>query len=144
MLRYLRASKWNLQSSIKRLEETLQWRREYGLYELITPEHVEPEVSRSKLSYLKRPTIVVQALTGKEIIFGYDSDERPAFLMIPSRQNTEESPRQLHYAVWMMERAIDLMGPGVETLTLLINFAERGKNPSMQTSRTVSIPSPPP
>jgi CRAL/TRIO domain len=92
-------------------------------------------------------------VTGKEIGFGYDTSERPAFLMIPSRQNTEESPRQLQYAVWMMERAIDLMAPGVEyaitqidylscssslrTLALLINFADRGKNPSMQTARTV-------
>jgi len=120
ILRYLRASKWILQTAIQRLEDTLKWRREYGLYDLITPEHVEPE-----------------AVTGKEIIFGYDTDERPAFLMIPSRQNTEESPTQLHYAVWMMERAIDLMGPGVETLVLLINFADRGKNPSMQTARTM-------
>jgi len=120
IFRYLRASKWNLQHVIQRLEDSLRWRREYGLYDLITADHVEPE-----------------AVTGKEIIFGYDTAGRPAFLMIPSRQNTEESPKQLHYAVWMMERAIDLMGPGVETLALLINFADRGKNPSMQTSRTM-------
>jgi hypothetical protein len=34
--------------------------------------------------------------------------------MIPSRQNTEESPRQVEFAVWMLERALDLTGPGVE------------------------------
>ena len=34
--------------------------------------------------------------------------------MIPSRQNTEESPRQIQYVFWVMERALELTGPGVE------------------------------
>jgi hypothetical protein len=34
--------------------------------------------------------------------------------MIPSRQNTTEGPRQVQYTVYMLERCIDLMGPGVE------------------------------
>lgn len=53
-------------------------------------------------------------MTGKSILFGYDTDQRPAFYMIPSRQNTEETVRQIHFVVWTLERAIDLMGPGVE------------------------------
>lgn len=45
-LRFLRAVKWaSAQAATKRLEETLKWRREYGLYELITASYVEPEVS---------------------------------------------------------------------------------------------------
>ncbi|KDN45653.1 hypothetical protein RSAG8_04737, partial [Rhizoctonia solani AG-8 WAC10335] len=120
LLRYLRASKWVLATTIKRLDDTLKWRREYGLYDLITPEHVEPE-----------------SLTGKEQLVGYDAERRPALYMIPSRQNTEESPRQLHFAVWMLERAVDAMGPGVENLDLLINFADRGKNPSISTSKNM-------
>ncbi|ELU40751.1 CRAL/TRIO domain-containing protein [Rhizoctonia solani AG-1 IA] len=118
----LRASKWVLATTITRLDDTLKWRREYGLYELITPNHVEPE-----------------AVTGKEILAGYDLERRPALYMMPSKQNTEESPRQLQFAVWMLERAVDLMGPGVENLDILINFADRGKNPSLSTSKNVSI-----
>ena len=34
--------------------------------------------------------------------------------MFPSRQNTDEPTRQIQYTVWMLERAIDLTGPGVE------------------------------
>lgn len=34
--------------------------------------------------------------------------------MIPSRQNTEESPRQIQFVVWMLERALDLAGPDIE------------------------------
>ena len=55
-----------------------------------------------------------KSLTGKEQLVGYDAERRPALYMMPSRQNTEESPRQLQFAVWMLERAVDVMGPGVE------------------------------
>ena len=44
LLRYLRATKWDANAAIERLEGTLKWRREYGIYDKITPEHVEPEV----------------------------------------------------------------------------------------------------
>ena len=38
--------KWaSARSAIKRLEDTLIWRREYGVYDMITADHVEPEVS---------------------------------------------------------------------------------------------------
>ncbi|KAG9103102.1 hypothetical protein FRC06_000204 [Ceratobasidium sp. 370] len=120
LLRYLRASKWVLATTITRLDDTLKWRRDYGLYDLITPEHVEPE-----------------SLTGKEQLAGYDSERRPALYMLPSRQNTDESVRQLQFAVWMLEKSIDVMGPGVENLDLLINFADRSKNPALGTARTM-------
>lgn len=76
--------------------------------------------------------------------------------MCPSRQNTEESPRQIHFVVWVLERAMDLMGPGVEyvdvplvraplahpvlcrrTLAIMIDYADKAKNPSFSTARTV-------
>ncbi|KAF6764056.1 CRAL-TRIO domain-containing protein [Ephemerocybe angulata] len=120
LLRFLRASKWKTETAIQRLENTLKWRREYGLYDKLTAEHVEPE-----------------ALTGKEILYGFDTKGKPGFYMIPSRQNTEESPRQVEFAVFMLERCIDLMQPGVETLAILINFAQRAKNPSLGIARQV-------
>ena len=55
-----------------------------------------------------------KAVTGKQVVFGYDMLRRPALYMIPSRQNTEESPRQIQHTVWMVERALDLTGPGIE------------------------------
>jgi hypothetical protein len=33
--------------------------------------------------------------------------------MYPSRQNTDGQKRQLQFAIFMLERAIDLMGPGL-------------------------------
>ncbi|EEB88226.1 hypothetical protein MPER_14060, partial [Moniliophthora perniciosa FA553] len=66
-----------------RLEATLKWRREFG------------------------------AITGKMLMFGYDSALRPGLYMIPSRQNTSESKRQIEFVVWMLERSTELMGVGV-------------------------------
>ncbi|KAG0695606.1 CRAL TRIO domain-containing protein [Suillus ampliporus] len=120
LLRYLRATKWDAKEAIKRLEDTLKWRRDFGVYSKITPELVEPE-----------------ATTGKEFLFGYDTHGRPALYLCPSKQNTEESPRQIHFVVWMLERTVDLMGPGVETLALMIDYADKAKNPSIGTARTV-------
>lgn len=128
--------------AIERLEGTLKWRREFGVYEL-TAEQVEPEVSEgcifwfcfgfAKARFLLTLFCFVhlslsvgvlfvwiqcvddtQAVTGKVVAFGYDTLRRPALYMMPSRQNTEESPRQIQYTVWFLERALDLTGPGVE------------------------------
>ena len=122
---FCRASKWKSAVIISRLEDTLKWRRSYGIDAsspecIVTAAHVEPE-----------------AVTGKQILFGYDKGGRPALYLLPSRQNTDVPERQIQYTFWMIERAIDLMEPGVETLSLLINFADRAKNPSLGTARAV-------
>jgi hypothetical protein len=118
LLRYLRASKWHLGTALARVESTMKWRREFGIYDEMTPEYVEPE-----------------SLTGKEVIFGFDTSLRPALFMYPSRQNTDGQKRQLQYAIFMLERAIDLMPAGVECLNLLINYADKAKQPSIGTAR---------
>jgi hypothetical protein len=104
ILRYLRATKWNLADATKRLLATLTWRREYGVEEL-TGEHISPENE-----------------TGKQIIVGFDNASRPCHYLNPGRQNTNPSPRQVQHLVFMVERAINMVGPGQETLALLINF----------------------
>jgi len=104
ILRYLRATKWNLADATKRLLATLTWRREYGVEEL-TGEHISPENE-----------------TGKQIIVGFDNASRPCHYLNPGRQNTSPSPRQVQHLVFMVERAINMMGPEQETLALLINF----------------------
>ena len=44
ILRYLRATKWNVHEAKKRIEGTIVWRREYGT-DTMTAETIEPEVS---------------------------------------------------------------------------------------------------
>ncbi|PWN22387.1 CRAL/TRIO domain-containing protein, partial [Microstroma glucosiphilum] len=112
MLRYLRATKWDLNAAKKRLAETIAWRREFGV-DSIDPAEVEQE-----------------AKSGKETVMGFDNSARPLHYMHPHRNNTKESPTQMRFAVWILESCIDLMPPGVEQLALLINFDNRSRNPT--------------
>ncbi|KAJ4256695.1 Phosphatidylinositol transfer protein (PITP) [Fusarium torreyae] len=118
LLRYLRATKWSVDDSAKRLKATLAWRREYGL-EGFTPDYISPEQE-----------------TGKQMIIGYDRQGRPCQYLNPARQNTDTSPRQLHHLFYMVERVTDLMPPGVEMLSLMINFkpSKERKNTSVPVS----------
>ncbi|KAH8898544.1 cral trio domain-containing protein [Thozetella sp. PMI_491] len=105
LLRYLRATKWHQKDAVKRILETLTWRRDYGTDEVLTAEHISPENE-----------------TGKQIIVGYDNQAHPCHYLNPGRQNTDPSPRQVQHLVYMLERVIDLMPPNQEKLALLINF----------------------
>ncbi|KAL7270613.1 Phosphatidylinositol transfer protein (PITP) [Rhizina undulata] len=121
LLRYLRASKWSLPDSKKRIEATLIWRREYGV-EDHTPEYISPENE-----------------TGKQVILGYDNNSRPCLYLNPAKQNTEKSPRQIQHLVFMLERVIDLLPAGQETLALLVDFksSTNSSNPSVGQGREV-------
>lgn len=115
LLRYLRATKWDVSEAETRLQSTLTWRREYDLKKL-TPDYIS-----------------IENETGKQVILGYDIHGRPCLYLLPSNQNTEKSDRQLEHLVFMLERAIDLTGPGQETLALIVNFKETksGQNASL-------------
>ena len=104
--RYLRATTWNVVQAETRLKATLVWRRDYGVEEL-TAEYIG-----------------IENETGKQLILGYDVAARPCHYMNPSKQNTPRTDRQIEHLVYMLEREIDLMVPGQETLALLINFAD--------------------
>ena len=121
LLRYLRATKWNTPAAVKRLLETTIWRREYGVYGL-TADYIAPENG-----------------TGKQVIFGFDNEGRPCLYLNPNKQNTKQSERQVQHLVFMLERVIDLMAPGQETLALLINFKDSSasSNPSVGTGKQV-------
>ncbi|RDL39552.1 uncharacterized protein BP5553_03892 [Venustampulla echinocandica] len=123
LLRYLRATKWVTADAAKRLLGTLAWRREYGVEEL-TGDHISPENE-----------------TGKQFLLGYDIAARPCHYLNPGRQNTEPSPRQVQHLVFMVERVIELMVPGQETLALLINFkaskSRSNTTPSISLGREV-------
>ncbi|KAJ9665713.1 Phosphatidylinositol transfer protein (PITP) [Coniosporium apollinis] len=130
LLRYLRATKWVVPTAIQRLQQTLTWRREYGLYASL-PNHTQaPEY------------ISVENETGKQVVLGFDNDARPCLYLNPGKQNTAKSDRQLQHLVFMLERVVDLMPPGQETMALLINFKESssGSNPSVgQGKATLAI-----
>lgn len=115
LLRYLRASSWNTSMAVKRLQDTLVWRREYGLKDLTAD------------------AMSIENETGKQHILGYDNHARPCLYMSPGRQNTQKSERQIQHLVYMLERVIDMTLPGQETTALLINFrgASSGGSPNV-------------
>lgn len=124
LLRYLRATKWNVDEAITRLQQTLTWRREYGVRKL-TADYIS-----------------IENETGKQVILGYDIHGRPCLYLLPSNQNTERSDRQIEHLVFMLERVIDIMGPDQETLALVVNFNETksGQNASIgQAKQTLNI-----
>lgn len=107
LLRYLRATKWHQKDAERRLLDTLTWRREYGVEDVLTWDHISPENE-----------------TGKQFLVGYDKEGRPCHYLNPGRQNTDVSPRQNQHFIFMLERVIELMPAGVETIALLINFKQ--------------------
>jgi hypothetical protein len=124
LVRYLRATKWNVADAVKRLRATLMWRREY-IGDKLTPDYIS-----------------IENETGKQLLMGYDLEGRPCLYLLPSRQNTEKSPRQLEHLVFMLERVIDLMPAGQESLALVVNFNETksGQNASVsQAKQTLDI-----
>lgn len=130
-LRYLRATKWIVDDAIKRIEGSIAWRREFGITgenDIVTPDLVSPENE-----------------TGKEVILGYENDARPILYLKPGRQNTKTSFRQVQHLVFMLERVIDYMPAGQDSLALLIDFKQYddvpnvggGKIPPVNTGRQV-------
>ncbi|ONH68318.1 Phosphatidylinositol transfer protein PDR16 [Cyberlindnera fabianii] len=109
-LRYLRATKWDVKSCISRIEGSLSWRREFGITgenDVVTADLVSEENE-----------------TGKEVVLGYENDARPILYLKPGRQNTKTSSRQVQHLVFMLERVIDYMPPGQDSLALLIDFKQ--------------------
>lgn len=121
LLRYLRATKWSVPNALKRLQSTLSWRREYGA-DTFTHDYISPENE-----------------TGKQVVLGYDNDQRPCLYLLPGNQNTKMSDRQIHHLCYMLDRTIDMMPPGVETSALIINFAgsKAGTVPTVGQARAV-------
>ncbi|KAI9846999.1 MAG: hypothetical protein M1837_003355 [Sclerophora amabilis] len=121
LLRYLRAVKWSAVEAPKRLRGTLTWRREYGVAKH-TADYISPENE-----------------TGKQVLLGYDVKARPCLYLIPSRQNTKRTDRQVQHLVFMLERVIDLMVPGQDSLSLFINYKDSssGEVPSVSQGREV-------
>jgi len=119
-LRFLRASKWDATNCIKKLEATLKWRREYGIYNTLTLESIKEH-----------------CLKGRVFIFGYDVDGRPGFLVIPDRESSPEGPGWIRQYVWTMERAVEIMPRGVESVAVMTLYSRKTKSASFWHSKEV-------
>ncbi|RLV94262.1 Phosphatidylinositol transfer protein PDR16 [Spathaspora sp. JA1] len=131
-LRYLRATKWHEQDAINRIELTLAWRREFGINHAMDQDNT-----------VNGDLCSEENETGKEVILGYDNNSRPCLYLKPGRQNTKTSQRQVQHLVYMLERVIDYMPSGQDSLALLIDFkahpigTQGGKIPPVGIGRQV-------
>mmetsp|Transcript_27958 Transcript_27958/g.71129 ORF Transcript_27958/g.71129 Transcript_27958/m.71129 type:complete len:280 (-) Transcript_27958:349-1188(-) len=123
-LRYLRARNWKVEKAAKKLEKTLAWRREYGVYDL-------------------HPTDLAEVQEhGKLYRHGGDKYGRPALVMRPWREKDREHPKNLKLLVHHLEKLTDDMRGGVEKLIIIIdmNHFAFSTFPSLQTShKTLKI-----
>lgn len=118
--RYLRASKWDFDGAVKRLESTISWRLDF-----------RPDL-------INTDAIAVESESGKMYLNGFDYKGRPLLLMKPRRQNTKPTTRQIDHLVFLLESAIRLMpDASVEQLVLLIDFEgfTMGNSPSLSVSK---------
>ena len=106
LVRYLRATRLDKEEAERRVMQSLAWRREFGV-DGLSAAHISPENE-----------------TGKQALVGFDLQGRPCHYLSPARQNTDASKRQVEHLVYMVERVIELMPSGQETLALLINFKQ--------------------
>jgi hypothetical protein len=104
LLRYLRATSWHVAKATDRIAGTLKWRHERRPHR-IDPDYVRPESE-----------------TGKLTLNGFDRYGRPVLYLIPARENTKTSPRQVDNFIFFMERAITVMPPGIDQLIMVIDF----------------------
>ncbi|TFK27515.1 hypothetical protein FA15DRAFT_171250 [Coprinopsis marcescibilis] len=98
MLRFLRASGWKAPAAIERLEDTIRWRRRWGVIRggYLTPDR--------QVDY-----------AGRTFTFGFDAQGRPVNYIYPTRRQANRlTPNELQTYFWMLERCIDIMEPGVE------------------------------
>lgn len=113
-LRYLRATKWVLKDCIDRITSSIAWRREFGISHL----------GEENGDELTAETVEVENESGKQVVLGYENDARPILYLKPGRQNTKTSHRQVKHLVFMLERVIDFMPVGQDSLALLIDFKD--------------------
>ncbi|SCW03936.1 LAFE_0H02300g1_1 [Lachancea fermentati] len=120
-LRYLRATKWVLEDCIERITLSLAWRREFGI----------SNFGEENGDRITSDLVAVEDETGKQVVLGYENDARPILYLKPGRQNTKTSHRQVQHLVFMLERVVDFMPPGQDSLALLIDFKDHADVPKV-------------
>ncbi|CUS24336.1 LAQU0S15e02212g1_1 [Lachancea quebecensis] len=111
ILRFLRSTKWDQEESIARLTSTIIWRREFGIFD-----------DEGRFQSTLAEAASAENRSGKILLLGYDRSQRPILIIRPGRQNTTTSFAQIQHLIFMVESAMALMPPGVESITVLIDF----------------------
>ncbi|KAJ3081786.1 hypothetical protein HDU99_004660 [Rhizoclosmatium hyalinum] len=107
LLRYLKATKWKLDESAKRLQDTLQWRREYRPTESDTG----PMESHAAL--------------GGQYFSGFDKKGRPLLILISRLGGSvKDYETSIRFSIYTIEKGIRLMPKGVTQLAVLVDYSD--------------------
>ncbi|SSD58406.1 related to Phosphatidylinositol transfer protein PDR17 [Saccharomycodes ludwigii] len=112
LYRFLRASRFDYETCIQKLEETIVWRREFGL--TYDPDRSATDLDPNSFEKENR--------TGKQVILGYDKDNRPLVYMKDGKQNTDPSIHQVHHLVYMLECTMVMTPIGMEKVGVMVDF----------------------
>ncbi|ORY32239.1 CRAL-TRIO domain-containing protein [Naematelia encephala] len=119
-IRFLAATKGDTAETIKRLEAALIWRRSVSIEDVeAMAADCEPE-----------------SRTGKNLVLGYSPHGQPVVYFFPNRNTTPVEQRRAIHAIFMLERARDLMVDGVTNVVAIFNFS--GQRQSQPTSISVA------
>ena len=110
LLRWLRSRKWNVPSTIAQIIETLKWRREWGVQELVA--NGERAISQEELA------------TGKTYFMGHDRMGRPVCCIHPREhvkgQFTHEESERL--TVFCVETYRKILQTPIESVTVIFDM----------------------
>lgn len=105
--RYLRARSYDIHKATELLENTLIWRKDFGLKEMQDWTVISTENS-----------------TGKMYVRGKDKEGRPLIIMRPKYENTNDHDGNMKHLVYNLERAVACMVDTAadDKVTLLIDY----------------------
>ena len=108
--RYLRAEKGNIETAVKRLKETLVWRKEFGVDKVVADDELHK----------------FENATGKMYTRGYDKDGCALLYIKPGLENSSSADGQIMHVVYTLERAIAATakntGGKEEKINLVVDF----------------------
>ena len=125
--RYLRGEKGVIESAVKKLKKTLQWRKEFEVDKIVNGEFDE--------------LMSIENATGKMYTRGYDREGSAVMYMKPGLENTNSETDQMRHLVYILERAIAATSKHSngkqEKICILIDFEQFSawNSPPMSTTR---------
>jgi len=128
--RYLRARQWNVSKAQSMLNDTLKWRRDFGI---------------KSIHDGWQSIIAEENATGKGYVRGFSAAGNALLYLKPKHENTFNHDGNLKHLVYNMERAVRVMeanGRNCEKLVLIIDYDGYSllNAPPMKTStETLSI-----
>ena len=110
LLRWLRSRKWSVSGSINQIIETLKWRREWGVQELIA--NGEKSISQEEIA------------TGKTYFMGHDRVGRPVCCIHPKEHVKGQFPHEYSekLTVFCVETYRKLLKPPIESVTVIFDM----------------------